>query len=380
MKQIIFIVLSFLIFSCKKEKSIEENIIGTWETDSLSMNGIVVKGDLLKIDKFFWQIDFKNDSTYSVFQGKNKEFISKGKWKLEENGIKTTDSYNTSMNCEFISNNSIKLIYNNDVKDIHSIMYFSRTKTLRDENIITNETNNLKTKVSGIATYPSDGIPDFVNVYAQNISSKKIYQHKIFDRKQGYFEIELPQGEYYIFSAENSDNFNKPSKNEVIKVINGKSIENVNAQDLFNSNFVPVIENESNETNNITLRLLENLTDLKNINPPKIQTQLQSFNENWIFRNDYSEKGEYFFGKQNEIIKLRLKGIKNTLFYSFLDKNTFEEIKEQVNNYVDLKILKTENDMDYNKKYYETPYHKIMLAEVKENGKIFGYNVMMSTK
>jgi hypothetical protein len=232
--------------------------------------------------------------------------------------------------------------------------------------------------ISGIATYGSDGIPDFINVYAQDVNSGKIFKYKLFDRKQGYFEIQVPQGSYYVYST-NAENQVKPNKNQIVNVFKEK-IENINAQDLSVSNFVPVIEKENYETSNITLRLLENLTDLKNINPSKVQTQLQSFNENWRFRNDYSENGEYFFGKQNEVILLRLKGKKNTLFYSFLDEKTFEEIKEQINTYVDLKILKTENDKDYNKKYYETSYHKIMLAEVKEDGEIFGYNIMMSIK
>ncbi len=376
----IFYILTILLCSCKNENKDKLELIGTWQTDSLSMNGITIKGDLLNSDKFFWTINFKIDSTYSVYQGKNKNFISGGRWTKESDGIKTVDFKNEKMNCVFLTENSIKLIYNNDVKNIHSIMYFTKNeKKLKDFHSEISSKSE-KSLISGIATFPSDGIPDYINVYAQDISSKEIFEHKIFDRKQGYFEIYLDKGKYFIFSAENSTNFNNPNQNKIVEVYQNQNISNIQAQDLSINNFTVQQNLNENYETNFTLRLLEDLTDINDINIKDIENQLKSFKNDWQFKNKYSENGEYSFGRENEVIIIRLKGLKNTLFYTFLDKSIFTEINEQLQTYVDLKLLKSENSTDYNKKFYETPYHKIMLAEVKEDNKVFGYNIRMSLK
>src|SRR5690606_29835480 len=129
------------------------------------------------------------------------------------------DRVNTKMQCEFISENAIKLTYQKD--DDFGIMYMSRKDFVTDNK----ETSKKKTKIekgkiSGIATYPSEGVPDYINVYAQDINSKKIYEHKIFDRKQGYFEMYLPDGDYIIFSTDDTSTI-KPDLSQIIKVRNG---------------------------------------------------------------------------------------------------------------------------------------------------------------
>lgn len=251
---------------------------------------------------------------------------------------------------------------------------FSLNQILKESN--KEESNKSFSIISGQATYASDGIPDYINVFAKNIETNQITKHTLFDRDKGYFEIKIPKGNYYVFSTNDENNIT-PDKSKIIKVEQGKDVKNVEAQDLYISHFVPVVNKiQNDESYTITLKLLENLADLEQINTNKVEKQLQEFDKDWKYRKDYSSNGEYFFGKQNEVIELSLKGVK----YTFLDENTYNEIDEQLHSYVDLKHLKTEIDTDYNKKYWETPYHRILMAEVKEYDEVFGYNIVIAEK
>lgn len=241
MKQILLSITTLLLFSCKNDKDVTEKIVGKWQTDSINFNGITIKGDLIK-NNMLWKMEFRTDSTYQIYLGSDTEKFSEGKWNSNSNSIETSDFRNDKMQCEFISENSIKLTYqkNNEF----GVMYMSR-KDFDTDNKETSkkETKIENTKVSGNATYGSDGIPDFINVYAQDINSKKIYEHKFFDRKQGYFEIYLPDGDYIIFSTNNVTDI-EPNLSQVIKVRNGNEIKNINAQDLVQYGFVPLEEIE----------------------------------------------------------------------------------------------------------------------------------------
>lgn len=239
------LALLLLTFSCMQEKNIQENIVGKWQTDSIHFNGVTFKGDLLK-NNLLWSMEFKSDNTYQIYKGNNAEIFSDGHWNFDNNRIEAIDQVNTKMQCEFISENVIKLTYQKE--NDFGIMYMSRKDFNTKKEISTKKQNigDEKAKVSGIATYPSEGIPDYINVYAQDINSKKIYEHKFFDRKQGYFEIYLSDGDYIIFSTDDTSNI-KPDLSQTIKIRNGYEIENVNAQDLFQGGFIPLEEYEEEQ-------------------------------------------------------------------------------------------------------------------------------------
>lgn len=95
--------------------------------------------------------------------------------------------------------------------------------------------------ISGYASYASEGIPDFIDVYAENKENHEIIKHNIFNRETGVFQIEVPNGIYYVYSTNDIENI-KSDKNVIIEIINGNKVKEVKAQDLSVSNFVPVKE------------------------------------------------------------------------------------------------------------------------------------------
>lgn len=117
------IVLLFIALSCKQEKNIQENIIGKWQTDSIHFNGVTFNGDLQK-NNLLWKMEFKSDSTFQMYKGNDTEKFSDGRWSFENNKIEAIEGVNTKMQCEFISDNAIKLTYQKDGD--FGIMYMSR--------------------------------------------------------------------------------------------------------------------------------------------------------------------------------------------------------------------------------------------------------------
>ncbi len=61
-------------------------------------------------------------------------------------------------------------------------------------------------KISGHGSYPSEGIPDDVNVFAYNIHTKETIKCNSFDRESGEYEINVPNGEYYVFMGNSNIN------------------------------------------------------------------------------------------------------------------------------------------------------------------------------
>ncbi|MFV0305596.1 MAG: hypothetical protein ACK5IC_08980 [Moheibacter sp.] len=328
MKHILLLTFTFLLLSCNQEKKNQENIIGKWQTDSINFNGITIKGDLLKND-MLWKMEFKTDSTYQIYHGNDSEKYSEGNWSFENDKIEAIDQVNTKMQCEFLSENAIKLTYqkNDDI----GIMYMSRKDFVTDNKETSKTESKIEdAKISGNATYASDGIPDFINVYAQEINSKKIYEHKIFDRKQGYFEMYLPDGDYIIFSTDDASNI-EPNLSQVVKVRNGNEIKNINAQDLSISNFVPV-RNESSERNHqerklLFLNYLKSVATIDDIDTEQLLKSLTSIDGNWEFTGINSVNGEVMYMNQitKEVLAINFKGQNGLLKYSLIKRdNNFQ--------------------------------------------------------
>lgn len=111
----------------------------------------------------------------------------------------------------------------------------------------TNEKNNTDfVEVKGIATYGSDGIPNYINVYAKNIETNTIYEHSSFNRDNGKYILKIPKGEYYIFSATSKNDY-KSYDEKIIKVNN--NLENVEAQDWYNNGLSENIESIEKQEN-----------------------------------------------------------------------------------------------------------------------------------
>ena len=154
------------------------------------------------------------------------------------------------------------------------------------------QNNNGFSTISGTASYPSEGIPNDVNVYAKNISTNKIYKHSKFNRDTGTFIIKVPKGSYYVFSAfgDIQARESKLDKNKIIKV-NSLIVKNIQAEDLANPNFVQVINEENKEQESNYKGVAEkifaennNYKDL-NINQKIISdTWIQKLNNDKIYR------------------------------------------------------------------------------------------------
>ncbi len=95
------------------------------------------------------------------------------------------------------------------LKNLLHEVNFAKQNNLCHKDIVSKEKseNNKSGIISGNGSYPSDFIPDEINVYAYNIKTKEIIKHHIFDHETGKYEIKVPNGEYYVFSGSN-DNIN----------------------------------------------------------------------------------------------------------------------------------------------------------------------------
>lgn len=105
--------------------------------------------------------------------------------------------------------------------------------------------------ISGKNGYPSEFVPENVNVYAHNIQTNDVIKQTSLNRSTGDYVIEVPDGEYYIFSGPNNnvnDKRNgfysqmvpcglstKCNDHTLIKVIikGGNQVKNINTGDWF---------------------------------------------------------------------------------------------------------------------------------------------------
>jgi hypothetical protein len=200
--------------------------------------------------------------------------------------------------------------------------------------------------ISGTATYGSDGIPNFINVFAQDVNSGKVFKHKLFDREQGYFEILVPQGSYYVYSTNDKEEA-KPNKNQIIKVFKHK-IENVNAQDLSVSNFVPVnnemLESSNQENNILFLGYLRNIASNEDLDIKHILKSLKSINQNWELTGENSKNGEVMYMNQitKEVLAVNFQGQNGLIKYMQTEKNSNFQI-----NVIELDKQLTDNKIQY---------------------------------
>jgi hypothetical protein len=185
-----FILISmFITFtSCNSHKeNFKKEIIGFWQTDSIYLNGIIVKGDLSEQNGLFWIIEFKKDSTYTLH---NVNLKSEGKWTIKNNLIQTIDFRNDKMDWEFISENAVKTTWvkNNDT----GIVYLKKVNELNIEKF---EQGELKKNSNEIIEQKNESnsliiLGNIVNIREKPSTTAKV----IFKLKQGDDCILLEKG------------------------------------------------------------------------------------------------------------------------------------------------------------------------------------------
>lgn len=131
----------------------------------------------------------------------------------------------------------------------------------------------------------------------------------------------------------------------------------------------------------INLSLLEDLADISDfetINTDRIEEELQGINKEWTYYK-YGEfkKGEIVFAKINEQLTLRVNAEKGTSSYFYTNGGAYRAIYKQLMKTNRLKILKSEKNENYNREFWETSKHRIMMEELKEKGKSFAYKILL---
>ena len=130
-----------------------------------------------------------------------------------------------------------------------------KTPVLKN-NLDTSNNANIESKlgaITGYCGYPSDYIPDKLNVYAYNKKSRIIYKHSYYDRNNSNnYSISVPDGKYYVFCGfdKNIKNYNNKgfyTKSVLcglgvncndhsaitVSIKNGKSVKGINPTDWY---------------------------------------------------------------------------------------------------------------------------------------------------
>lgn len=124
---------------------------------------------------------------------------------------------------------------------------FSCNNNKKEDKTLVSKINSEFVEVSGIATYGSDGIPNYINVFAKNLKTKEIFEHSSFNRETGQYILNIPKGKYYIFSATSKNDF-KSFDEKIIEV--NSNLNNIEAQDWYNnglSESIDITENQENK-------------------------------------------------------------------------------------------------------------------------------------